>query len=112
MIDRLGDAAGVGADRLQPGRASQVQRGAAALDLGPDLFRRLVQQVADPHVAQGQLHLARVDQGVDVLIIGKVAEGLAAAEALTIFAQEQGLARLSIDDGMGAEARWEPEPVT
>lgn len=61
---------------------------------------------------RADVHLARVDQGVDVLIIGKVAEGLAAAEALTIFAQEQGLARLSIDDGMGAEARWEPEPVT
>lgn len=61
---------------------------------------------------RADVHLACVDQGVDVLIIGKVAEGLAAAEALTIFAQEQGLARLSIDDGMGAEARWEPEPVT
>ncbi|KQM41477.1 class I SAM-dependent RNA methyltransferase [Sphingomonas sp. Leaf10] len=61
---------------------------------------------------RADVHLARVDQGVDVLIIGKVAEGLAAAEALTIFAQEQGLARLSIDDGMGPEARWEPEPVT
>ncbi|MEN2746677.1 class I SAM-dependent RNA methyltransferase [Sphingomonas sp. T9W2] len=61
---------------------------------------------------RADVHLARVDQGIDVLIIGKVAEGLAAAEALTIFAQEQGLARLSIDDGMGPEARWEPEPVT
>ena len=61
---------------------------------------------------RADIHLARVDQGVDVLLIGQIAEGLAAAEALTTFAQDQRLARLSIDDGMGAEARWEPEPVT
>jgi 23S rRNA (uracil1939-C5)-methyltransferase len=61
---------------------------------------------------RADIHLARVDQGVDVLLIGQIAEGLAAAEALTSFAHDQGLARLSIDDGMGAEARWEPEPVT
>lgn len=61
---------------------------------------------------RADIHLARVDQGVDVLLIGQIANGLAAAEALTTFAQDQGLARLSIDDGMGAEARWEPEPVT
>lgn len=62
--------------------------------------------------SRADVHLARVDQGVDVLLTGQIAEGLAAAEALTGFAQEQRLARLSIDDGMGAEARWEPEPVT
>ena len=62
--------------------------------------------------SRADVHLARVDQGVDVLIIGKIADGLAAAEALTSFAQDQRLARLSLDDGMGAEARWEPEPVT
>ncbi len=61
---------------------------------------------------RADIHLVRVDQGVDVLLIGQIAEGLAAAEALTTFAQDQRLARLSIDDGMGAEARWEPEPVT
>ncbi|KQN70895.1 class I SAM-dependent RNA methyltransferase [Sphingomonas sp. Leaf62] len=83
----------------------------------PELFdaigplRRLL-AIALKDRSRADVHLAGVDQGVDVLIIGKVAEGLAAAEALTIFAQEQGLARLSIDDGMGAEARWEPEPVT
>lgn len=83
----------------------------------PELFdaiaplRRLL-GVALKDRTRADVHLARVDQGVDVLIIGKVAEGLAAAEALTTFAQEQGLARLSIDDGMGPEVRWEPEPVT
>ncbi|MEP9401091.1 class I SAM-dependent RNA methyltransferase [Sphingomonas sp. VNH70] len=62
--------------------------------------------------ARADVHLARVDQGADVLIAGPIAEGLAAAEGLTGFAQAHGLARLSIDDGYGAEARWEPQPVT
>ena len=47
------------------------------------------------------------------LLLGKVtAEGLEAAEALTAFAQENRLARLTIDDGYGPQPRWEPEPVT
>ena len=83
----------------------------------PDLFAaiaplRWLLATALKDRSRADVHLARVDQGVDVLLIGKIAEGLAAAEALTTFAQQQGLARLSIDDGMGAEARWEPEPVT
>ncbi len=58
------------------------------------------------------VHLAQTDQGRDVLIDGLEAEGLAAAEALTAFAGRHKLARLSIDEGFGATARWEPEPVT
>ena len=58
------------------------------------------------------IHLARVDQGVDVLIKGRLADGLAAAEAMTAFADAHRLARIGIDDGLGAETRWEPEPVT
>ncbi len=83
----------------------------------PDLFgaiaplRRLLATALKDR-SRADVHLVRVDQGVDVLIIGKIADGLAAAEALTNFAQDQRLARLSIDDGMGAETRWEPEPVT
>ncbi|MDJ0277081.1 class I SAM-dependent RNA methyltransferase [Sphingomonas sp. 2R-10] len=83
----------------------------------PDLFAaiaplRWLLATALKDRTRADIHLARVDQGVDVLLIGQIAEGLAAAEALTTFAQDQRLARLSIDDGMGAEARWEPEPVT
>ncbi|MFN5758537.1 MAG: class I SAM-dependent RNA methyltransferase, partial [Sphingomonadaceae bacterium] len=52
------------------------------------------------------------DQGVDLLIAGVEAEGLAAADALTQFAHTHKLARLSIDEGFGAAARWEPDPVT
>lgn len=58
------------------------------------------------------LHLAMADQGVDVLIHGQAFEGLEAAEAITSFARRHKLARLSIDEGLGPEARWEPEPVT
>jgi 23S rRNA (uracil1939-C5)-methyltransferase len=58
------------------------------------------------------VHLAMTDQGRDVLIDGLEAEGLAAAEAITAFAYRHGLARLSIDEGLGPTTRWEPEPVT
>jgi len=56
--------------------------------------------------------LTRVDQGIDVLIEGVEATGLTAAEGITAFAERHKLARLSLDDGFGAETRWEPEPVT
>lgn len=52
------------------------------------------------------------DQGVDLALENVRAEGLAAAERLSAFAQEYRLARLSIDEGFGPQARHEPEPVT
>lgn len=58
------------------------------------------------------VHLALTDQGPDVLVDGLVTDSLGAVEAVTAFAQRHGLARLSVDDGMGPEPRWEPEPVT
>lgn len=58
------------------------------------------------------VHLAMTDQGPDVLVDGMEAEGLAAAEAITAFAHRHGLARLSLDEGLGPTARWEPDPVT
>jgi 23S rRNA (uracil1939-C5)-methyltransferase len=66
--------------------------------------------VPDKRAAAVQMTL--VDQGVDLLIEKVEADGLEAAERLTEFAQVHGLARLSIDQGFGAEARWEPEAVT
>ncbi|MNU74694.1 hypothetical protein D3C71_642000 [compost metagenome] len=51
MIDGLTDAAGVGADRLQAGRAGDGQDRAAALDLAAHLLGAGLQQVADAHVA-------------------------------------------------------------
>jgi 23S rRNA (uracil1939-C5)-methyltransferase len=58
------------------------------------------------------VELALADQGIDLLLTGVEAEGLAAIEAINDFAQAHGLARVSIDSGYGAEARWEPRPVT
>lgn len=58
------------------------------------------------------VHLARTDQGPDVLVEGLVTDSLSAVEAVTSFAGRHGLARLSVDDGLGPEPRWEPEPVT
>ena len=52
------------------------------------------------------------DQGPDLALTGLQVEGLAANEAWLAFAQEHGLARLTLDQGYGPEALWEPEPVT
>ncbi len=58
------------------------------------------------------VRMTLTDQGADVLISGVSVEGLAATEALSDFARAQHLARLSVDEGFGAEPRWEPAPVT
>jgi 23S rRNA (uracil1939-C5)-methyltransferase len=58
------------------------------------------------------IHLALADQGVSVDLRGLRVEGLEQTEALLAFARDQGLARLTIDQGYGPEALWEPEPVT
>jgi 23S rRNA (uracil1939-C5)-methyltransferase len=52
------------------------------------------------------------DQGVDLLLEGIAADTLEAAEAMTAFARDNGLARLALDDGYGPQTVWEPEPVT
>lgn len=59
-----------------------------------------------------QIKLAKVDQGVDVLIENWIANDLSQHEALSRFAQQHGLARLSLDEGYGPVPFWEPEPVT
>ncbi len=58
------------------------------------------------------IELTLAEQGVDLTIKGVRAEGLTATEALLDFARDHALARLSLDQGYGAEAVWEPEPVT
>jgi len=58
------------------------------------------------------VHLTAADQGPDVLITSLDADGLEAAEIITAFCQRHGVARLSLDSGLGPETRWEPEPVT
>ena len=59
-----------------------------------------------------EIHLTLVDQGVDVILKGMEAEGLAAIEGLTSFAIGHGLARLSIDNGLGPETIYEPGSAT
>jgi 23S rRNA (uracil1939-C5)-methyltransferase len=85
--------------------------------LAPDLFALLqplrgLLSVLLTRSRRAGVTLTRVDQGVDVLIDGVEANGLAAAEGITAFAERHQLARLSLDGGFGAETRWEPEPVT
>ncbi len=61
---------------------------------------------------QAEIRMTLADQGVDLSISGIEVEGLAATEAVAEFAARHALARLSIDEGFGAQPRWEPEPVT
>lgn len=65
-----------------------------------------------PAKRTGEVQLTLADQGVDVALKGVSAEGYEAAVALTEFGDARGLARLSIDEGHGAEVRYEPEPAT
>lgn len=65
-----------------------------------------------PRKGQGGVQLTLADQGLDVLLSGITAEGLAAHDMLQDFASGLGIARLAIDAGDGPEDRWVPEPVT
>ncbi|MCW3836716.1 class I SAM-dependent RNA methyltransferase [Sphingomonas canadensis] len=85
--------------------------------LHPELFRLLnplrgLLSALLPGSRRANVHVTLADQGRDVLIDGLEAEGLAAAEALSGFARRHGLARLSLDEGLGPTPRWEPDPVT
>lgn len=83
--------------------------------LTPELFavvaplRKLLARLGMKRRTDVQMTLC--DQGID-LLIGTKAEGLAAAEAINAFCLEHRIARFAIDDGLGPETRWEPEPVT
>jgi 23S rRNA (uracil1939-C5)-methyltransferase len=58
------------------------------------------------------IDLTLADQGVDCGLNGFAIDGLEATESALAFARENGLARLTVDPGFGAESVWEPEPVT
>ncbi|MXO66039.1 class I SAM-dependent RNA methyltransferase [Altericroceibacterium endophyticum] len=58
------------------------------------------------------IELAIVDQGVDCLIKGLTLEGLQESEAMADFCRDNALARMTLDQGYGAETLWEPEPVS
>ena len=75
-----------------------------------DPLRRLMSE----HAGKGSIDvsLTLCDQGTDCMLTGFTATGLTATEALLDFARDNSLARLSLDQGYGAETVWEPEPVT
>ena len=85
--------------------------------LRPELFalleplRRLLSGIL-PAKRTGEVHLTRADQGVDLMLKGVAVDGLEPIEALTAFCEANHIARLSIDEGFGAEPRYEPRPVT
>jgi len=74
-------------------------------------LRKLLEGWNDRKLAV-DIELALADQGVSMGLQGLVAEGLRQTEALLDFARDNGLARLTLDSGYGAETVWEPEPVT
>jgi 23S rRNA (uracil1939-C5)-methyltransferase len=84
--------------------------------LAPELFallaplRGLLSRQRGKYAAE--IQLTQTDQGVDCALGGLRFEGLEAVEALNDFAAANRLARLSVDEGYGAEPRWEPQPVT
>ena len=85
--------------------------------LRPELFalvgplRELLGGLLKPK-RTAEMQLTLLDRGADVLLKGVDADGLAAAQRLTSFAAEHGLARLSADKGLGPETLYEPVPAT
>ncbi|UIJ43623.1 class I SAM-dependent RNA methyltransferase [Sphingomonas cannabina] len=85
--------------------------------LAPELFallaplRKLLAALM-PERGRANVHLASTDRGPDVLIEARITESLTVAEEIIAFAGRNGLARFAVDEGMGPEVRWEPEPVT
>jgi 23S rRNA (uracil1939-C5)-methyltransferase len=85
--------------------------------LRPELFalveplRELLGSMLKPK-RTAEVQLTLIDQGADVLLKGVEAEGLQAIEALSAFSDREGLARLSLDRGLGAETLYEPQPAT
>ena len=79
-------------------------------------IRKLLAQMSSRKGQGGRvaadIDLTAVEQGVDLAIKGLAVEGLAATEAMLDFARDQRLARLTLDQGYGPEALWEPEPVS
>lgn len=74
-------------------------------------LRQLLPRLLEPR-RTAEVQLTLVDQGVDVFLKGVEPQGLEAIEALTAFAGEQRVARLSIDQGLGPESIYEPQVVT
>jgi 23S rRNA (uracil1939-C5)-methyltransferase len=85
--------------------------------LRPELFalvaplRELLAGLLQPK-RPAEVQLTLVDQGADVVLKGVAAEGLEAIEGLTNFATTYGLARMTLDQGLGPEAFYEPQQAS
>lgn len=75
------------------------------------LIRRLLEARGSRSLA-ADIALTLADQGPTVDLAGLTVEGLAQTEALLDFARDNGIARLTLDQGDGPETVWEPDPVT
>jgi 23S rRNA (uracil1939-C5)-methyltransferase len=73
---------------------------------------RALLDIIMPPKRMAEVQLALADQGADVLLKGVAINGLEAVEALAAFCELHGLARLAVDEGFGAEIRYEPRPAT
>ncbi len=84
--------------------------------LHPDLFalihplRQMMARRAGKYAVDAELTVT--DQGVDLSLKNLAIEGLEQTEAILDFARNNGLARLTLDQGYGPETMWEPEPIT
>lgn len=76
-----------------------------------DPLRALLESWKDRKLSV-DIDMVLADQGVAVGLQGLKSEGLTQAETLLDFSRDNGLARLTLDNGYGAELLWEPEPVT
>lgn len=76
-----------------------------------DPLRRLLQTRSDRSLSV-DIALTLADQGPTADLAGLKMEGLAQTEALLDFARDNGVARLTLDQGDGPETVWEPDPVT
>jgi len=111
---RVGQGAVIGFNAARSHRIVDMQENHI---LRPELIgllqplRNLLPALLQPkRTAEVEMNL--VDQGIDLLVKGVEPSGLEWMEALTGFATKQGIARLSIDQGLGPETLYEPEPVT
>jgi 23S rRNA (uracil1939-C5)-methyltransferase len=74
-------------------------------------LRGLLARLLEPR-RTAEVQMTLIDQGVALLLKGVEPDGLEAMEALTSFGTDNRLARLSIDQGLGAEALYEPQPAS
>lgn len=85
--------------------------------LRPELFalteplRELLASLIEPK-RPIDVQLTLIDHGSDILVKGFAADGLAPLESLTSFATQQRLARLGVEQGLGPEILYEPQPAT